>query len=116
MRTIALTAWCVVAALTLGAATPIGGCDSPPFGAAHVEVDHAPHGIVAVGHGSQVRHRAVRHSRTGSRQPSTSQSDTVVPAQLNGPASRLSARHVRVPARQLLLNLIAPRAPAASLS
>ena len=115
IRMIALAAWCVVAALTLGATTPIDGCDAPPFGAAHVEADHAPHAIVTVGHPTRPRHRAIRYSRTGSRQLSPSQSATVVPARLNGSASRMHQRHVRVPARHLLLNLIAPRAPASIL-
>jgi hypothetical protein len=116
IRTIALAAWCVLAALTLGAVTPIADCDSPPCGATQVEADHAPHAIVAVGHAPHARQRGIRHHRTGSRQLSSSQSATVVPARLNGPASRMGARHVRVPARHLLLHLIAPRAPASTLS
>ena len=116
MRAITVAAWCVVAALTLAAATPIGDCDSPPSSAAQVETDHAPHAVVAVGHAPHARHRAIRHGRTGSRHLVPLQSVPVVPARLDASASRMNQRHVQVPARHLLLNLIAPRAPASLLS
>jgi hypothetical protein len=114
-RVIALAAWFVVAALTLGITAPVGAGDALANAASDVAADHAPQGLLAVGPGTHARHRAIRHGRTGSRQLPSSQSSVMVTARSNDWAVTMNARRVHVPARHLLLNLIAPRAPATTL-
>jgi hypothetical protein len=110
-RVIALAAWFAVAALTLGVTAPVGAGDTLTH-ASDVAADHAPEGLLAVGHSTHARHRAIRHARTGSRQLSSSQSSVIVTARSNDWAVRMNARRVHVPARHLLASLTAPRAPA----
>jgi hypothetical protein len=111
-RGIALAAWFVVAALTLGITAPVGAGDTQANAESYVAADHALPGLLALGHGTPARHRAIRHGRTGSRQLPTSQSSVIVTARLNDWAVRMNARRVHVAARHLLTTLIAPRAPA----
>ncbi len=114
-RAIALAAWCVITVLTLGATAPAVDVEALRLYAIDMAADHAPQPSLAVRHVAPVRHRAIRHARTGSRQAPAFQSSAIVTARSNDWASRVRARYVHVPARHLLLNLIAPRAPASSL-
>jgi hypothetical protein len=114
IRVIGLAAWCVIAAVTVGATAPPDAVDALTLASSEMAA-HAPQGLLAAGHATPARHRAIRHARSGARQLFHVRSSVAVTARSNHWASRMSGRRVHVPARHLLRNLTAPRAPAASL-